>query len=135
MISQMEFDMTAVHSAFRRNYISRCTNTFAGSATRPAAAALKECSLVGSVDDSTAARALSRVLCKGDFDSFEVIGQFNLGFIIARSTRPADAADDLFILDQHACDEKYRFEQLQQRTAVHSQPLLRCDGLPCDMFI
>lgn len=31
-----------------------------------------------------------------------IIGQFNLGFIIARLDR------DLYILDQHACDEKYR---------------------------
>ena len=32
-----------------------------------------------------------------------IIGQFNLGFIIA------ELRDDLFILDQHACDEKYRY--------------------------
>lgn len=31
-----------------------------------------------------------------------VIGQFNLGFIIA------EVDGDLYILDQHACDEKYR---------------------------
>ncbi len=33
----------------------------------------------------------------------QILGQFNLGFIIARLN------DDLYILDQHACDEKYRF--------------------------
>jgi DNA mismatch repair protein PMS2 len=32
----------------------------------------------------------------------KVLGQFNLGFIIAR------LEDDLFILDQHACDEKFQ---------------------------
>ena len=32
-----------------------------------------------------------------------MLGQFNLGFIIGR------LKDDLFILDQHACDEKFRF--------------------------
>ena len=31
-----------------------------------------------------------------------VLGQFNLGFIIAQLDQ------DLYILDQHACDEKYR---------------------------
>lgn len=35
--------------------------------------------------------------------------QFNLGFIIAR------IGADVFILDQHACDEKYNFETLQVR--------------------
>ncbi|CAN4091435.1 unnamed protein product [Withania somnifera] len=36
----------------------------------------------------------------------EVIGQFNLGFIIGRLDQ------DLFIVDQHAADEKYNFERL-----------------------
>jgi len=34
----------------------------------------------------------------------QIIGQFNLGFIIAKHE------EDLYILDQHACDEKYRYE-------------------------
>lgn len=37
-----------------------------------------------------------------DFLKMDVIGQFNLGFIIA------ELNGDLFILDQHACDEKFR---------------------------
>lgn len=49
----------------------------------------------------------------------EVIGQFNLGFIIARLN------DDLYLLDQHACDEKYRFETLQSSTTIHRQQLLQ----------
>lgn len=32
-----------------------------------------------------------------------VVGQFNRGFIVAQA-----ASGDLFILDQHASDEKYR---------------------------
>ena len=37
----------------------------------------------------------------------EIVGQFNLGFIIA-------AVDgSLWIVDQHAADEKYNFERLQ----------------------
>jgi DNA mismatch repair protein PMS2 len=49
----------------------------------------------------------------------QVIGQFNLGFIIAR------LGSDLFILDQHACDEKYTFETLQRTTKIHEQPLIQ----------
>lgn len=32
-----------------------------------------------------------------------IIGQFNLGFIIT------EIGGDIYILDQHACDEKYRY--------------------------
>ena len=49
----------------------------------------------------------------------EIIGQFNLGFIIAR------VKDELFILDQHASDEKFRFETLQKCTTIQEQPLIK----------
>ncbi|KDO87272.1 hypothetical protein CISIN_1g0414662mg, partial [Citrus sinensis] len=48
-----------------------------------------------------------------------VIGQFNLGFIIGKLDQ------DLFIVDQHAADEKYNFERLSQSTVLNQQPLLR----------
>ena len=48
----------------------------------------------------------------------KIIGQFNLGFIVAKLD------GDLYILDQHACDEKYRFENLQISTTIHQQPLI-----------
>lgn len=47
-----------------------------------------------------------------------IIGQFNLGFIITK----LDA--DLFIVDQHATDEKYNFETLQNTTKITSQKLV-----------
>lgn len=47
----------------------------------------------------------------------EILGQFNLGFIITRLN------DDLFIVDQHASDEKYNFETLQRTTEMQSQQL------------
>lgn len=47
-----------------------------------------------------------------------IIGQFNLGFIITK----LDA--DLFIVDQHATDEKYNFETLQKTTKITSQKLV-----------
>lgn len=47
-----------------------------------------------------------------------IIGQFNLGFIIAR------LQNDLFIIDQHATDEKYRFEKLSKETKLNTQRLI-----------
>lgn len=40
-------------------------------------------------------------LSKGDFMTMTVVGQFNLGFILALSDK-----GELWILDQHACDEQ-----------------------------
>jgi len=48
--------------------------------------------------------------------------QFNLGFIITRLNR------DLFIIDQHATDEKFNYERLETGTVLHSQKLIRLDG-------
>jgi|TARA_B110000208_G_C11627200_1_gene379490 DNA mismatch repair protein PMS2 len=60
-----------------------------------------------------------RRLSKHDFLKMEIIGQFNLGFILVK------LKDDLYILDQHACDEKYNYEELYKNTVVHVQPLIR----------
>lgn len=48
----------------------------------------------------------------------EIVGQFNRGFIVARLDQ------DLFIVDQHASDEKYRFEKLQSETKLKTQKLI-----------
>merc|ERR1719201_646657 len=71
-----------------------------------------------------------------------VIGQFNLGFIIAalkpshtdnkqegsqESTEgsPAERKGlQLFIIDQHASDEKFRFEGLNRESKIDRQPLV-----------
>lgn len=78
--------------------------------------------------DEAAEATLSRVVSKADFDAMQVVGQFNLGFIIARRrVEIADSSelhDDLFIVDQHASDEKYNFERLQAETVIQSQRLL-----------
>ncbi|PCH42834.1 DNA mismatch repair protein MutL [Wolfiporia cocos MD-104 SS10] len=80
-------------------------------------------------DDREAVEALSRVIDKSDFASMDIVGQFNLGFIIARRKVAQDDStngmDDLFIVDQHAADEKYNFERLQQITKIDSQKLIR----------
>lgn len=36
----------------------------------------------------------------------KIIGQFNLGFIIT------ELNGDIYIMDQHACDEKYKYIKL-----------------------
>ncbi|KAK9825372.1 hypothetical protein WJX81_005933 [Elliptochloris bilobata] len=64
--------------------------------------------------DAAAACELEAVFCKADFARMRVLGQFNLGFILARLGR------DLFIVDQHASDEKYNFERLQRSTLLLS---------------
>lgn len=68
---------------------------------------------------AAATTELERLFRKEDFGRMKVIGQFNLGFIIGKLDQ------DLFIVDQHAADEKYNFERLSQSTIFNQQPLLR----------
>ncbi|KAI8855281.1 PMS2-C terminal-like protein [Chytridium lagenaria] len=49
----------------------------------------------------------------------KILGQFNLGFIIAK------LADDLFIIDQHASDEKFNYEHFTRTLLISTQPLIR----------
>ncbi|KAH9974897.1 hypothetical protein BGW80DRAFT_1169694, partial [Lactifluus volemus] len=76
-------------------------------------------------DDENATAALARVLSKADFSSMDVVGQFNRGFIVARLRKinTEGSTDDLFIVDQHASDEKYNFETLQATSRLESQRL------------
>lgn len=53
------------------------------------------------------------------FVQLKVIGQFNEGFIVTRL-----APHSLFIIDQHAADEKANFESLMKTTEIHTQPLV-----------
>ncbi|EPS43470.1 hypothetical protein H072_2507 [Dactylellina haptotyla CBS 200.50] len=69
---------------------------------------------------------LSLTIAKSDFGKMQIAGQFNLGFILAtRQSEKQDDVNDLFIIDQHASDEKYNFERLQAETVVQNQPLVR----------
>lgn len=68
--------------------------------------------------NKTAEQELNTEISKKDFVRMEIIGQFNLGFMIVRLD------DDLFIVDQHATDEKYNFETLQKNTVLQHQPLV-----------
>ncbi|KAK1354179.1 DNA mismatch repair protein PMS2 [Heracleum sosnowskyi] len=57
--------------------------------------------------------------CDVNVTPARVIGQFNLGFILGKLEK------DLFIVDQHAADEKYNYERLSLSTILNQQPLLR----------
>ncbi|CVL01888.1 related to DNA mismatch repair protein PMS1 [Fusarium proliferatum] len=96
----------------------------------------QDCTTVNEeVTDLAAANAeekLSLTIARKDFLKMKIAGQFNMGFIIA--TRPASTKseedievaqkDELFIIDQHATDEKYNFERLQEIQTVQSQRLV-----------
>ena len=80
-------------------------------------------------DEDVASRSaeehLSLSVSKSDFDQMLIIGQFNLGFIVAlRPLSSSATSDELFIIDQHASDEKYNFERLQRTTVVQNQRLV-----------
>ncbi|KAF8511507.1 hypothetical protein JB92DRAFT_2831117 [Gautieria morchelliformis] len=73
---------------------------------------------------------LTQVIHKEDFAPMHILGQFNLGFIIACQVALNEVernlgADDLFIVDQHVADKKYNFETLQQTTKIESQNLVQ----------
>ncbi|XP_072044566.1 mismatch repair endonuclease PMS2-like [Amphiura filiformis] len=70
-------------------------------------------------DNTAAEDELKKVFTKDSFTKMDIIGQFNLGFIIAK------LKSDLFIIDQHATDEKYNFEDLQKNTVLQSQRLIQ----------
>ncbi|XP_063524159.1 mismatch repair endonuclease PMS2 isoform X2 [Pongo pygmaeus] len=69
-------------------------------------------------ENQAAEDELRKEISKTMFAEMEIIGQFNLGFIITKLN------EDLFIVDQHATDEKYNFEMLQQHTVLQGQRLI-----------
>lgn len=75
------------------------------------------------LDNETANKEFERLITKEDFEKMEVIGQFNLGFIIVK------LENDIFLIDQHASDEKYNFEKLQETTQIHEQNLICAEPL------
>lgn len=66
------------------------------------------------------------------FGMMKVIGQFNCGFILTRLAIP-DGDCQVFIIDQHASDERFRLETLQRNLTHSVQTLLQpinLDQLP-----
>lgn len=91
--------------------------------------ALDTANVENAEDNAEASAALSRIIAKTDFNKMQVVGQFNLGFIVTRWQKCKEGLDDLFVIDQHAADEKYNFETLQQTTVIESQRLFRPEPL------
>ncbi|KAH6688078.1 hypothetical protein F5X68DRAFT_152579 [Plectosphaerella plurivora] len=90
-------------------------------------------SLAKGLDADDAEETLSLIVTKADFAKMTLVGQFNLGFILAMRHATAtdgqedmpSSGDQLFIIDQHASDEKFNFERLQATTVLQSQRLVR----------
>lgn len=118
-------------AARRRRRSANPASTRSAFTTMREGAATKAAGL-GNRDAEAAEEALARVISKADFARMEVLGQFNKGFIIARLNGHADdvgsmcGSDDLFIIDQHASDEKFNFETLQRTTVIKGQALIKC---------
>lgn len=70
-------------------------------------------------DSSEAESQLSLIIKKSDFLGMRIIGQFNLGFILVIK----ENTKDIFIIDQHASDEKFNFERFTRELTFESQPL------------
>ena len=100
------------------------------------------------MDDDKAQQSLSRVISKVDFQRMKVLGQFNKAFIVTRLDNYANTeqdnnerqetagskrhhrrgtllSSDIFVIDQHASDEKYNFETLQAKTVFSTQRLFQ----------
>ncbi|KAL6271825.1 hypothetical protein ACE6H2_028736 [Prunus campanulata] len=125
MHSTLQFSFQELKTR-RQQRLSRLQSTMPGGvkAQRCYAAATLELSQPENEERKARALAaatteLERLFRKQDFGRMKVIGQFNLGFIIGKLDQ------DLFIVDQHAADEKYNFERLSQSTILNQQPLLR----------
>ncbi|XP_051925592.1 mismatch repair endonuclease PMS2 [Hippocampus zosterae] len=69
-------------------------------------------------ESQRAEEELKKEISKDMFKEMEIVGQFNLGFIITKLN------SDIFMIDQHATDEKYNFEMLQQHTVLQGQKLI-----------
>lgn len=64
-------------------------------------------------------KEVDKIFKKEEFNKLEVIGQYNSGFIICKRN------EEIFIVDQHAADEIFNFENLQKSTTIHSQKLIQ----------
>jgi DNA mismatch repair protein PMS2 len=133
---RLKFDSERIKNLWSDRSTRQGTTDFQDAKEQPSVSVSSDASL-SNTDDERAANALARVIEKKDFDTMVVVGQFNLGFIVIRrqsdkrteldesEAESSQRLDDLFIVDQHAADEKYNFETLQATTRIESQKLFR----------
>lgn len=62
---------------------------------------------------------------KSDFGRMEIIGQYNCGFILTRLSVPGTSAYHVYIIDQHASDERFRLETLERSLRHTTQSLIQ----------
>lgn len=62
---------------------------------------------------------------KSDFNRMEIIGQYNCGFILTRLSLPGNGAYHVYIIDQHASDERFRLETLEKSLCHTIQSLIQ----------
>lgn len=137
---KLKFDLSATSASWRRKGDGGTASSLTIAPTGHDGVLPSGTGIDSETGELRAEDVLSRVISKEDFSTMEVLGQFNLGFIIVRrrsiaqpegSDSHTEAAnlDDLFIVDQHASDEKFNFETLQQTTQIDSQALIRPNPL------
>jgi DNA mismatch repair protein PMS2 len=63
---------------------------------------------------------MKKVFLKREFYTLNIIGQFNLGFVCCSLNN----GRDLFILDQHACHERYNLERFNKELKIASQLIM-----------
>ncbi|KAK4756512.1 hypothetical protein SAY87_006639 [Trapa incisa] len=127
MFSKLQFSFQDLLARRKKRLLRLQSSGYTYQSTNPRscyAAATLELSQPDNEDRKARALAaatseLEKLFNKKDFARMKVIGQFNLGFIIGKLDQ------DLFIVDQHAADEKFNFERLSQSTILNQQPLLR----------
>lgn len=74
--------------------------------------------VVHDISDENQEDHLNLTVHKADFLRMRVVGQFNRGFIVVVH------GNNLFIIDQHASDEKFNYEHLKSNLVINSQDLV-----------
>lgn len=70
-------------------------------------------------NEETAVIQMSKEMDKSQFKDMKVIGQFNKGFIITK------LGSALFVIDQHASDERRNFDELLESKQLDPQALIK----------
>ncbi|EPY51471.1 MutL family mismatch-repair protein Pms1 [Schizosaccharomyces cryophilus OY26] len=74
--------------------------------------------LIHDISDANQEEHLNLIIHKTDFLKMRIVGQFNRGFIVVTHE------NNLFIIDQHASDEKFNYEKLKDRIKLKPQELV-----------
>jgi len=72
----------------------------------------------GNKEEDQVIEEVSRKLDKSDFKVMKMIGQFNKGFILTQME------SDVFVIDQHASDERQNFDHLLNTCELEGQKLI-----------